>query len=95
LRGWPIVQRGAVIVAKRAAIQAAAARSVTPATASLLPLVLMLLGNWADVFFAPKTFRNDLLPLGGNSVTGLLIGALVRFCTFGKYAASSARRPPR
>ncbi len=50
----------------------------------LLPVVLMLLGSWADVFFAPKTFLNDFLRLIGNSVIALLIAALVSFYTFGK-----------
>ncbi len=50
----------------------------------MLPVVLMLLGSWADVFFAPKSFFNDLLRLAGNSVIALLIGALVSFYTFGK-----------
>jgi gluconate:H+ symporter, GntP family len=50
----------------------------------LLPVVLMLLGSWADIFFAPKTFPNDFLRLIGNSVIALLIAALVSFYTFGK-----------
>ncbi|QRX81575.1 GntP family permease [Glaciimonas sp. PAMC28666] len=50
----------------------------------LLPVVLMLLGSWADVFFTPKTFANDFLRLIGNSVIALLIAALVSFYTFGK-----------
>ncbi|MDY7547591.1 GntP family permease [Glaciimonas sp. CA11.2] len=50
----------------------------------LLPVVLMLLGSWADVFFTPKTFLNDFLRLIGNSVIALLIAALVSFYTFGK-----------
>ncbi|KAF3996635.1 GntP family permease [Glaciimonas immobilis] len=50
----------------------------------LLPVVLMLLGSWADIFFTPKTFANDFLRLIGNSVIALLIAALVSFYTFGK-----------
>jgi gluconate:H+ symporter, GntP family len=50
----------------------------------LLPVALMLLGSWADVFFTPKTFANDFLRLIGNSVIALLIGTLVSFYTFGK-----------
>jgi len=50
----------------------------------LLPVVLMLLGSWADLFFTPKTFANDFLRLIGNSVIALLIATLVSFYTFGK-----------
>ncbi|AIY42647.1 Gluconate transporter family protein [Collimonas arenae] len=50
----------------------------------LLPVVLMLLGSWADYFFTPKTFANDFMRLMGNSVIALLIGTLVSFYTFGK-----------
>lgn len=50
----------------------------------LLPVVLMLIGSWADLFFAPKSFPNDLLRLMGNSVMALLIATLVSFYTFGK-----------
>ncbi|MCA1327101.1 GntP family permease [Herbaspirillum sp. alder98] len=50
----------------------------------LLPVALMLIGSWADVFFAPKTFANDFLRLIGNSVIALLIATLVSFWTFGR-----------
>ncbi|AMP16012.1 gluconate:H+ symporter [Collimonas pratensis] len=50
----------------------------------LLPVALMLLGSWADLFFTPKTFANDFMRLMGNSVIALLIGTLVSFYTFGK-----------
>lgn len=50
----------------------------------LLPVILMLLGSWADVFTTPKTLPNELLRLIGNSVVALLIAALVSFYTFGK-----------
>ncbi|AJC16149.1 GntP family permease [Pandoraea sputorum] len=50
----------------------------------LLPVILMLVGSWADLFFAPKTFANDFLRLIGNSVMALLIATLVSFFTFGK-----------
>ncbi|MEM5276108.1 GntP family permease [Cupriavidus taiwanensis] len=50
----------------------------------LLPVVLMLIGSWADLFTTPKTFANDFLKLIGNSVMALLIAALVSFYTFGK-----------
>ncbi|WP_454726406.1 MULTISPECIES: GntP family permease [Cupriavidus] len=50
----------------------------------LLPVALMLIGSWADLFTTPKTFANDFLKLIGNSVMALLIAALVSFYTFGK-----------
>lgn len=50
----------------------------------LLPVALMLLGSWANLFFPPKTFANDFLRLIGNSVIALLIATLVSFYTFGK-----------
>ncbi len=50
----------------------------------LLPVILMLIGSWADVFFTPNTFANDFLRLIGNSVMALLIATLVSLFTFGK-----------
>jgi GntP family gluconate:H+ symporter len=50
----------------------------------LLPVALMLIGSWADLFTTPKTFANDFLKFIGNSVMALLIAALVSFFTFGK-----------
>ncbi|CAG9167595.1 GntP family permease [Cupriavidus pampae] len=50
----------------------------------LLPVILMLIGSWADLFTTPKTFANDFLKWIGNSVMALLIGTLVSFFTFGK-----------
>ncbi|NUT60915.1 GntP family permease [Herbaspirillum sp. C9C3] len=50
----------------------------------LLPVALMLIGSWADLFFAPKSFANDFLRLIGNSVIALLIATLVSFWTFGR-----------
>ncbi|GGP23683.1 GntT/GntP/DsdX family permease [Silvimonas iriomotensis] len=49
----------------------------------LLPVVLMLLGSWADVFFANGTLGNNILKLIGNSVMALLIATLVSFWTLG------------
>jgi gluconate:H+ symporter, GntP family len=49
----------------------------------LLPVALMLLGSWADVFTTPKTVPNDLLRLVGNSVVALLVALLVSFYTLG------------
>lgn len=49
----------------------------------LLPVVLMLIGSWADLITTPKTFANDFLKLIGNSVMALLIALLVSFFTFG------------
>lgn len=49
----------------------------------LLPVVLMLIGSWADLVFAPKTVPNDLLRFIGNADVSLLIAVLVSFWTFG------------
>lgn len=49
----------------------------------LLPVVLMLIGSWADLFTPPGSLINDILKLAGNSVMALLIAALLSFYTFG------------
>lgn len=49
----------------------------------LLPVILMLVGSWADLVFAPKSVPNDLLRFIGNSDVALLISVLVSFWTFG------------
>ncbi|HLX01170.1 MAG TPA: gluconate:H+ symporter [Trinickia sp.] len=49
----------------------------------LLPVILMLVGSWADLVFAPKTLPNNLLHFVGNSDVALLIAVLVSFWTFG------------
>ncbi|ACC71750.1 GntP family permease [Paraburkholderia phymatum] len=49
----------------------------------LLPVILMLVGSWADLVFAPKTTANDLLRFIGTSDVALLIAVLVSFWTFG------------
>ena len=49
----------------------------------LLPVILMLIGSWADLVFAPNTLPNDLLKFVGNSDVALLIAVLVSFWTFG------------
>jgi gluconate:H+ symporter, GntP family len=49
----------------------------------LLPVILMLVGSWADLVFAPKTVPNDLLRFIGTSDVALLISVLVSFWTFG------------
>ncbi|MGU7783695.1 GntP family permease [Burkholderia sp. PU8-34] len=50
----------------------------------LLPVVLMLVGSWADLLFAPKSLPNNLLRFAGNSDVALLIAVLVSFLTFGR-----------
>ena len=50
----------------------------------LLPVALMLLGSWADVFAARGSLANDLLRLAGNSVVALLLALLVSFYTLGR-----------
>src|SRR3984893_5072449 len=49
----------------------------------LLPVILMLLGSWADLFTAPKTPPNNLLHFVGNSDVALLIAVLFSFWSFG------------
>ncbi|MDR5780278.1 GntP family permease [Caballeronia sp. LZ065] len=49
----------------------------------LLPVILMLVGSWADLVFTPKTLPNDLLRFIGQSDMALLIAVLVSFWTFG------------
>ncbi|RKP51113.1 gluconate:H+ symporter [Trinickia fusca] len=49
----------------------------------LLPVLLMLLGSWANLFFAPKSLPNDLLHFVGNSDVALLIAVFFSFWSFG------------
>ncbi len=50
----------------------------------LLPVALMLVGSWADLFTTPKSVANDLLRLIGNPDMALLLAVLLSFYTFGK-----------
>jgi len=50
----------------------------------LVPVLLMLIGSWADALSAPKTFLNEALHLAGNDDIALLIGVLFSFFTLGK-----------
>jgi GntP family gluconate:H+ symporter len=50
----------------------------------LLPVVLMLLGSWADSIAMPKTSLNEGLHLIGNDDMALLVGVLFSFFTLGK-----------
>ncbi len=49
----------------------------------LLPVVLMLIGSWANLLAAPATSWNAGLHLIGNADMALLIGALFSFITLG------------
>lgn len=49
----------------------------------LLPVLLMLVGSWADLVFAPKSAPSELLHFVGNSDVALLIAVIVSFWTFG------------
>jgi GntP family gluconate:H+ symporter len=49
----------------------------------LLPVILMLVGSWADLVFAPKSLPSNLLHFIGTSDVALLISVLVSFWTFG------------
>ncbi|AHG92722.1 gluconate transporter (plasmid) [Gemmatirosa kalamazoonensis] len=56
---------------------------VTVATI-LLPVALMLVGNWADALAPAGSVPNDLLRLAGTPVAALLIALLVSFVTLGR-----------
>lgn len=49
----------------------------------LLPVALMLVGSWADLFAASGTLVNDAIRFSGHPVTALLAGLLLSFITFG------------
>lgn len=49
----------------------------------LLPVLLMMLGGWANQIAAPGSTANDVLLVIGNSVVALLIATLVSFYTLG------------
>jgi len=49
----------------------------------LLPVVLMLVGSWADVFAARGTLANEAIRFIGNDDIALLIGVLISFVTLG------------
>jgi GntP family gluconate:H+ symporter len=50
----------------------------------LLPVVLILVGNWADLLAPAHTLANDLLRLAGNPVVALLLALLLSFYTLGR-----------
>jgi gluconate:H+ symporter, GntP family len=50
----------------------------------LLPVLLMLIGSWADAIATPKSALNEALHLAGNDDMALLIGVLVSFFTLGR-----------
>jgi gluconate:H+ symporter, GntP family len=50
----------------------------------LLPVVLMLVGSWADNFAVPGSFVNRELHFLGDPDIALLLGVLVSFFTLGK-----------
>ncbi len=52
-------------------------------TTILLPVVLMLVGSWADKLFAPHTAANDWLHFVGTSDVALLIAVLFSLWSFG------------
>ncbi len=56
--------------------------SLTMATV-LLPVVLMMIGSWANTFAAQGTLANQLLHLLGGADIALLIGVLISFITLG------------
>jgi len=50
----------------------------------LLPVILMLIGSWADAVTSPATALNTGLHLIGNDDIALLIGVLLSFFTLGR-----------
>jgi gluconate:H+ symporter, GntP family len=50
----------------------------------LLPVILMLVGSWADAFSAPHSALNTVLHLMGGADLALLIAVVVSFITLGK-----------
>jgi GntP family gluconate:H+ symporter len=50
----------------------------------LVPVLLMLVGSWADAVSAPKSFLNEGLHFIGNDDIALLIGVLFSFFTLGR-----------
>ncbi|HEX7727530.1 MAG TPA: gluconate:H+ symporter [Terracidiphilus sp.] len=50
----------------------------------LLPVLLMLIGSWADTLSAPGSAMNTVLRMAGNDDLALLVGVLVSFFTLGK-----------
>jgi len=50
----------------------------------LFPVLLMLVGSWADVLSTPASGMNAFLHLAGNDDMALLIGVLLSFYTLGK-----------
>jgi gluconate:H+ symporter, GntP family len=61
----------------------------------LLPVVLMLIGSWANTFAAKGTSLNQVLRFVGNDDMALLIGVLFSFITLGKmrgFSRSSIQR---
>jgi len=57
--------------------------AITVATI-LLPVALMLVGNWADFIATPQSVPNGLLRLAGTPVVALLVALLVSFFTLGR-----------
>jgi GntP family gluconate:H+ symporter len=50
----------------------------------LLPIALMLIGSWADIFSKPPSGLNSALHLLGSADIALLIAVVVSFITLGK-----------
>ncbi|MEO5815518.1 MAG: gluconate:H+ symporter [Gemmatimonadaceae bacterium] len=50
----------------------------------LLPVALILVGNWADQLASAGTLPNDVLKLAGNPVVALLLALLLSFYTLGR-----------
>ena len=49
----------------------------------LLPIVLMLIGSWADILFTPHSKLNEVVHMVGGADMALLITTIVSFVTLG------------
>jgi gluconate:H+ symporter, GntP family len=72
----------AQFIEKEAAARQLPSFGLTLATI-LLPVLLILLGSWANFLTTPETTANRLLRLIGDPVIALLIACLLSFYTFG------------
>jgi gluconate:H+ symporter, GntP family len=57
----------------------------------LLPILLMLVGSWADIFSPPQSRLNGTLHLLGGADVSLLVAVIVSFVTLGKMRGFSRK----
>ena len=56
----------------------------------LLPVILMLVGSWADSLTRPGSSANAVLHLAGNDDIALMVGALLSFVSLGRVQGFSS-----